>query len=167
MATENPNRKFFQALSGEDELGVVIRAHVHIEATLTQLIEKRVPFPEHLPNLNYERRLQLACALGLKVEHLASLQFLGVLRNRFAHRPNVGLDGAAVNELWSKITPNNQKLVLQALEMTLQERNESLPADFATLNPKSRFVLISVVLKQLLDQAIREAKDDNQRGRPP
>lgn len=167
MAPKNPNKMFFQALTGEDELGVVIRAHVHIEAALTELVEARVPFPDRLPRLNYEKRLQLACALGLKVEHFASLQFLANLRNQFAHRLDAGLTGAAVNKLWSKITPDNQKLVLRALEMTLQKRNESLPAEFAILDPKARFVLISVVLKQLLDKAVQEAKDDNQQGQQP
>lgn len=61
-----PDDRFFRALTGEDELGVVIRAQIYVEAGLTELIEACVPYAERLPRLAFEARLRLACALGLK-----------------------------------------------------------------------------------------------------
>jgi hypothetical protein len=38
--------KFQEALFGEDELGVVVRAQIHIEARVNALLEILVPFPK-------------------------------------------------------------------------------------------------------------------------
>ena len=39
---------FVCALFGEDELGVVVRAHIHIEAKLRELLELVVADPKYL-----------------------------------------------------------------------------------------------------------------------
>ena len=62
---------FVGALFGEDELGVVVRAHIHIEAKLLELLELMVADPKHLErmDLDFGQRVNLAVALGLKPEH--------------------------------------------------------------------------------------------------
>jgi hypothetical protein len=54
-------------LMAEDELGVVIRAQIHIEALLIRLLEALVPYPENLEkmNLDYFQRVSLAVTMGL------------------------------------------------------------------------------------------------------
>ena len=40
--------KLLTALQGEDELGVVVRAHIHVEAHLMEYVELCFQFPDHL-----------------------------------------------------------------------------------------------------------------------
>lgn len=96
--------------------------------------------------------------IGPKGGHFESLKFLGDLRNRFAHKLDAGLDDAAVNELWAKIAPGHQKLILEAYEKTGWKSGEAPLPEFGSLTPKSRFVLIAVVLKRLVEKAVVETR---------
>ena len=60
--------KLTEVLLGEDSLGVVIRAHIHIEHELTEFIKSRLSPPSALDaiSLNYAGRVRLALHLGLK-----------------------------------------------------------------------------------------------------
>jgi hypothetical protein len=55
------DQSFLDALLSEDELGVVVRAHIHVEASLSEFIETLIPVPAELPNLRYQQRVELAC----------------------------------------------------------------------------------------------------------
>ena len=132
-------------LTAEDELGVVLRAQIHIEASVTEFIETIVMDPDRLPRLRFQDRVQLACALGLKGEYFEALKFFGDLRNRFAHKLDTRLDDATVNELYAKL-PRAVK------EVTLRLR-----PGFEALATRQRFAIIVVVLKSILVDATDEA----------
>jgi hypothetical protein len=38
---------FYEALRVEDDLGMIVRAHIHIESKLREFIESAAPAPEH------------------------------------------------------------------------------------------------------------------------
>jgi len=44
---------FFASLQGEDQLGAVVRARIHIEARLNQVLEALTPHLKRLPNLRH------------------------------------------------------------------------------------------------------------------
>src|SRR5438477_11303402 len=81
---------FIKVLDGEDELGAVIRAHIHIEALLLELLRLLVKDEGALRKLNHEfsQSVDLAIALGLGPEHAKGLRAFGKLRNEFAHDLN-------------------------------------------------------------------------------
>jgi GNAT superfamily N-acetyltransferase len=82
VASLEPDDTFIPALLGEDALGVVVRAHIHIEARINALLDTMVAHPSLLPHLRYEQRVRLACALGLDDRWFKQLKLLGDLRNR-------------------------------------------------------------------------------------
>lgn len=151
------DQSFFKHLMVEDELGVVVRAHIHIEASLNEFIEYMLPFPERLPRLQYESRLRLACALGLQNSHFEALKLLGDMRNGFGHRLNAQLTEEKLNELFSKLPENAQKLTLDSYVLTNQKNGLSQMPKFSSLSPKERFILIAVVLKSFVVVAAHEA----------
>jgi hypothetical protein len=55
---------FFQMLNGEDDLGMVIRAHIHIEHELREFILATAPNPGEIKfsDYDYAKTLQLALA---------------------------------------------------------------------------------------------------------
>ena len=73
-------------LKGEDELGVVVRAHIYIEYQLDQFIWSALLKPKELGHINYSSRVRLALACGLRGDLKPRLNALGDLRNKFAHR---------------------------------------------------------------------------------
>jgi len=148
---------FIGALFGEDELGVVIRAHINIEARLLELLELRVVDPKHLErmDLDFGQRVNLAVALGLKPEHAPALRALGSLRNAFAHRLDTLLTEDRVNNLYEALSAGDKEVVQTAYERTKAEM-QGPDSPFKALSPKTRFILISVALRSLLVAAIRE-----------
>jgi len=91
---------FVAALFGEDDLGVVVRGHIHVEAKLIELIDLMVADPKYLArmDLDFSQRVNLAVALGLNPEHARSLLTLGTLRNAFAHRLDTQLSEDRVKQ---------------------------------------------------------------------
>ena len=79
---------FLKALQGEDELGMVIRAHIHIEHHLNELLNMVIPYPGYLKamQLDYAGKVNLAGATGLRPDIVSPLLALGKLRNQMAHR---------------------------------------------------------------------------------
>ena len=64
------NEDFYRSLVGENDLGVVVRAHIHIEHEIKVFIERKVSRPQELdlPRMTYAACVRLALALGLRDE---------------------------------------------------------------------------------------------------
>ena len=151
------DERFFADLKAEDELGVVIRAHIHIEASIIEFIRARVRFPSELPRMTYESRLRLAMALGLKNEYFEALKLLGDIRNSFSHKLDASLSNEKINELFSKLGQEPKELTLEAYTMTQKQQGEADGPIFNQLPPKDRFILMAVVFKTYLTAAVHEA----------
>jgi hypothetical protein len=157
---------FINALFGEDELGVVVRAHIHVEAKLQELLELLVSDAEYLDRarLTYHQRVNLAVALGLKAEHASGLFALGTLRNAFAHRVNAELSDTRVKSLYDALAPGDKQSVNEAYERTKVSANTPDLPPFAKLSAKTRFTLVAVALRALLMVAISQARDRQKGG---
>lgn len=149
---------FVSALFGEDELGVVIRAHIHIEAKLLEFLELVVVDRKYLErmDLDFAQRVNLAVALGLKSEHVRALSALGTLRNTFAHRLDAQLSEDRVNNLYAVLSVGDKEVLQLAYERTNAQMAQSDAPPFKNLTPKERFIIISVALRAMLMAAIRE-----------
>lgn len=157
-----------QALFGEDELGVVIRAHIHIEARLNEVLDRLVPYPDSLPRLRYEQRARLACALGLKEDTFGPLKALGDIRNRFGHKLDTKLTPDMVDELYDAFSSDDRQTLLRGYAITNEqlkrspgtgpdaEKHRNMPEDFSRLSARDKFVMIVVILDKMLLVARKE-----------
>jgi hypothetical protein len=152
--------KFLADLQGEDELGTVIRGHIHIEAQILRLLEVLVPYPEHLEKmkLNYAQKVQLAVAMGLKPEHAGSLNTLGSIRNRIAHKLERNLTKSDADNLYKSLDADAKILVQRAFDLTNNQLVGEKSTKFKHLSPRDQFVLIVIALQQMLLKDIDEAK---------
>jgi hypothetical protein len=155
----NPVDKFHDSLMGEDELGVVLRAHFYIEAEIEALIAALIPFPSELPRLRYEQKLKLACALGFDGSAFPPLKALGDLRNSFGHQIGAHLTSAMVRTLFDSFTAEDQAIVLAGYNKSRTQLGDELPS-FEDLGPKDSFVVIAVTLHKMLAWAVQEVKSD-------
>ena len=148
------------ALRGEDDLGVVIRAHLHIESKLESLLRKLIPYYQHLEKarINYSQKVDLALAMGLKPEYSKVLRKLGKIRNDFAHKPGIDLTNRNVTDLYGALGQKDRDIVLEGYKNTNKVIPEFPNTPFNQLHYKERFILIVVTLYCLLETAIREAE---------
>jgi hypothetical protein len=103
-----------------------------------------------LPRLRYEQRVNLAIAMGAERQLAPPLKSLGDIRNRFGHDPETTLTAGMVDKLFDAFTEHDRDLILNAYAKTKKELPSDLPSEFARLEPKSKFILISVTLKSML-----------------
>jgi hypothetical protein len=152
--------KIIADLMREDELGMVIRAQIHIETHLLRLIEFLVPYPEDLDKLNlgYFQRVQLAVAMGLSPEQAAPLNVLGSIRNRFAHKLDSRLTKNDAKNLYKALGADDKDIVQKSFERTKEQVSPSPSVKFKQLEPKDQFILIVVALRAMLLVEIAEAE---------
>ena len=150
---------FFDSLRGEDQLGAVVRAHIHIEARLNQVLEALTPHPKHLPNLRYEQRLRLAVALGLSESFLSPLKILGDIRNAFGHRLDVTLAPDMVDRLFNSFTPEDRATIREAYAATQSQLAADGMPPLEQADARVRFIMIAVAIDKYLILAEREAHD--------
>jgi hypothetical protein len=103
-----------EALKGEDELGMVVRAHIHIEHELREFVSLAAPNPNALKfsEIDFDGTVRLALVLGLNPELKPSLNPAGSLRNRFSHKLDMKLGEQEANNLFSTV-PHEDKESLQ------------------------------------------------------
>ena len=89
MSTD-ADKLFFDDLNREDDLGLVVKAHLHIEHQLTEFIQVSMPSPEKCDwtRVGFAAKLEVALGLGLPNQLRKPLEAIGKLRNAFAHNLN-------------------------------------------------------------------------------
>lgn len=151
-----PDDIFFNSLLKEDQLGVVIRAHIQIEARLNLFLEAHTSHPNQLPRLRFEQLAKLAVALGLDDKTLPALLEFGNLRNAFAHRLDATLTDEMVNKLLQKLTPEDQHTIREAYEKTqVNFVNEGMPS-FDCADARHKFITIAYFFDRFLFLAEKE-----------
>ena len=94
-----------ETLLREDDIGKVIKGHIHIEQLINHYIEFCVvdPTPLKEMRLDYYSAIHLAVSLGLPNSLLRPLKSLGKIRNSFAHNIEQKLSGNETNNLYSSL----------------------------------------------------------------
>ena len=143
---------FRKSLFDEDELGSVIRVHLHVEYHVNKIIEKLVPFPDDLSaiNLDYNGKVNLICALGVKQEYKKLLSALGNMRNKFAHDPFYKLTKSEVNNLYKSLSAQDKDILQQAHDKTRNQVKDDKVKPYKDLEPRDKFILIAVVIRTMV-----------------
>jgi len=108
-------KSFVEALSGEDELGMVVRAHIHIEHELRQFVISAAPNPSQVKfaETDFDGTVRLALVLGLDAELKQALNAAGHLRNKFSHKLEMKLGEQEAKNLFATLTPDDMKTMEQ------------------------------------------------------
>ena len=151
------DRAFYEHLIAEDELGMVVRAHIHIEASIVDFLKQVVPKPNLLPRLPYEAKIRLACALGLDHDHFPALKALGDIRNNFGHDLKAQLTDDVVKRIFQALPEFSRAAAIGAYGRILDTGIAGERPPFESLSARDRFVLIAVVLKMFAVHAAAKA----------
>jgi hypothetical protein len=82
------SERFYQFVNSDDELTLVVRGHLSLEAVLNLILDRALPrgLGEELDSLRFPQRVDLALALGkLDTESRPVWMKINAIRNRFAH----------------------------------------------------------------------------------
>lgn len=161
---ESPNQaqnRFYEDLLREDEVGVVVRAHIHIEQHLNLCIDELVPYPDALRpmELDYFQRVHLLVALGLKEELKGPLLALGKLRNDFAHRLDAVLTEGRVNNFYQTFSGDDKDIIQKSLDHARKKLRLGAKGKMKHKTSQDRFILYAVTIRTALLAALREAKE--------
>jgi hypothetical protein len=150
--------EFLAAIQAKDELGLVVRAHIHIESELVLLLEALVRSKKNLDRLEleYGQRVYLAAALGMKEAVVRPLLAVGTIRNAFAHRLNSKLTEDRVNNFYKAFSSEQRSLIEESFRLTRQHSPSFAGKSVRQLPPREQFVLLASTARSLV-QAERVA----------
>jgi hypothetical protein len=83
---DDEDRAFFAELSREDDIGLILRAHMHCERILIRLVDKHIPKPKQPASVRFitaVHALARACAIDSNTRD--RMVWLNETRNRLAH----------------------------------------------------------------------------------
>lgn len=148
---------FVKALLEEDELGAVIRCHIHIESAIDRLIKNSVTDYSQIlkMHLDYFQKIHLAAAIALPAEYISPLASLGKIRNKFAHNLDTKISKSSMNDLYKSFSPRQKELIQIAFKNTktklpLKDKNK-----ISDLTPKDQLSIYSMALRiQILATAL-------------
>lgn len=152
---------FYQALKGEDDLGAVIRAHIHIESALNRFIEVVFESPKYLERLHLEfyEKVILAQAIGLKSQYAKALNSPGTLRNNFAHRLDTELGKNEVDSLYKSFDGDAKQIIQNGFKKTCKAMDIKAPKSITKLEPRQQLTLIVIAMQKMLEIVHKEVQD--------
>mgnify|MGYP000320628805 CR=1 FL=1 len=143
---------FEAALFKEDDLGSVIRVHLHIEHHVNEIINLLVPVPNSLKQLqlDYDGKVNLLCVLGVKPESIKVLSALGNMRNKFAHNLNYQLDESIVKNFYETLDGHSKEVLQKSYgELLSKDKHQDLDK-YKKLTPRNKFIVIATVVKNMV-----------------
>lgn len=131
----------------DDDLGVIVRAHIYIETELDEFIRARLDQPEALKSLklDFDGRANLAVGLGLDKGLKALISSIGSLRNDFAHNLRGEIGRQEANNLRKAMKPPYIDACRVAYKKTLDKlQSTDKPKSINDLPPKDQVILYLV-----------------------
>lgn len=110
---EISTEQFSKDLAREDELGIILRAHLHIEFQLKEFIFLFLPFSERCDwlKVSYAARVEIALSLGLPEDMRKPLEAIVKMRNDFAHKINTMLDKKTALDFYNGLSDRHREAV--------------------------------------------------------
>lgn len=149
--------KFFNTLAIEDDLGMVVRAHIQLESILQEFIRVSAPQPGQVKfsAMDFEQMLQLSLILGLRETLKPALSAIGRLRNKFAHQLDMTLDDMTADNLYGALDEHCKKAT-QTLYGKVFEKGLG-PKEFKNAAPKGRVGLSLMSVRSALRVELAKA----------
>lgn len=104
-----------ETLKTEDEIGKVIRTHIHFENAINHFLFIALEKPQNLKNvkLDYYGKINLAACLGLPEDIIKPLISIGKIRNSFAHNLDNKIDTDKINNFFNSFSNKSKEEMIQ------------------------------------------------------
>jgi len=142
-------KQLFIGLKSEDDVGLVIRGHLHLENRLMEYVAKHLPFPDKCDweKIGYSGKVELALACGLPNNIRPILEKLGELRNDFTSNLEATIEPNWVLDTYSSLS----KQLKSELEESYKTLGLSKGNKTSKLDTKELLVLIFISVCQAIN----------------
>ncbi len=141
-------KQLFADLKREDDVGLVIRGHLHLEYQLTEYISKILPYPEKCDweKIGYSGKMELSLACGLPNSIRPILEQLGELKTDFTSNLNATIEPKWVLDTYSGLS----KQLKSELEKSYKTMGLHLSSKTEKLDTKDLLILIFLSVCQAI-----------------
>lgn len=149
----SPNeQQLYQDLTREDDVGLVLRGHLHIEHQLMEIARTVLPFGDRCDwgVFSYRTKVEIAYACGLPQDARDVLLKLGALRNNFAHRLDASITQKRALDLYNSLS-NRHREGLQESYKVMMEKPAFSPA---SLEPRDLVTLVLLNMHSVTKAAV-------------
>lgn len=132
--------QFISDLLREDDVGLVLRGHLHVEHQLIELISALLPFAKRCDwaKVSYRAKVQVAYGCGLPMDLKDLLDRLGTIRNEFAHSLTASITKQAVLDLYNSLSPR----IRDVLKGSYQSMGKGVLDAPSSVDPRDLLILI-------------------------
>jgi hypothetical protein len=155
------NDNLIRDLLGEDELGVVIRSHIHIEEYVDKFLALKADNYKYLLKikLEFSEKILLALSLGLDEDFQKPLIVISKIRNKFAHKTDSALTDSDVNNLYKSFC-SREKSELQDMIKNNPDGPDSLAKEYSKLSTMEKLVIMILYMSSKFEMVINEAVNE-------
>ena len=141
----------------EDDVGLVLRGHLHIEHQLIELLSETLHFPDRCDwsFVNYRAKVELAHAAGLPADIKSLLERIGSIRNDFAHQLDSSISPKLSLDLYNSLS-DRIRLGLKTSYKAMGIGEFTGPA---SLEPRDLLTLIFLNARQATKAAVFTLRD--------
>jgi hypothetical protein len=134
-------------LLGEDELGIIIRAHIHIEEYVDKFLILKTEEYKYLEKvkLEFSEKVLVGLSLGLDEKFYSPLIVISKIRNKFAHKTDSSLTQSDVNNLYESFCAED-KADLQKIIRDNPDRPATLSSTFKELTIIEKLIVMVIFL---------------------
>ena len=153
---EDIDRQFYDDLTREDDLGLILRGLLHIEHQLIELCSVFMPCASQCDwgAISYRAKVELAHGFGLSSGLKDIFLKLGSIRNKFAHELSAQITAKQVLDLYNLLPPVLSGAVAASYE-SLGRADQFSPSK---MPPQELLVLILLSSRQSAKIAIQLAR---------
>ena len=129
----------YRDLTREDDVGLVLRGHLHIEHQLMEIARVVLPYGDRCNwgAFSYRTKVELAYACGLPDDVRQTLLKLGTLRNDFAHKLGASITQQSALDLYNSLANKHQTILRDSYKdmmgVTQFSPSKLEPRDLVTL----------------------------------
>ena len=149
---QDPDKQFADDLRREDDVGLVLRGHLHVEHQLMELASMFLPFADRCDwgRFSFRSKVELAYACGMPGDLKDLLERLGTLRNDFAHKLGASLSQRATLDLYNSLS----KRLGDGLRGSYQAMGKGALSSPSSLEPRDLLILIFLTARQATKAAV-------------
>jgi hypothetical protein len=151
------DKQFMADLQREDDVGLVLRGHLHVEHQLIELASMCLPFTARCDwgKISYRAKVELACGCGVPEDLKGLLIRLGVMRNDFAHALDASVSKQSVLNLYNALSDR----LRGGLKISYKAMGLGALADPSNLEPRDLLTLLFLTARQATKAAVHALRD--------
>jgi hypothetical protein len=151
------DQQFMADLQREDDVGLVLRGHLHVEHQLIEIASVLLPFAARCDwgKISYRAKVEFAYGCGLPEDLKDLLERLGAIRNGFAHTLNVSLPKQSVLDLYNSLSVR----LRDGLKISYRAMGLGELAGPSSLEPRDLLTLIFLIARQATKAEIHTLRD--------